>query len=260
MLSDPNRDIGPWQYSFKALCKWIMVLAVVFALLRSSKSLYVDRPQRIGRSQADADWANHDAVIYGPDFASFRTLGPYEITRWYDDQTGLKYRAWRNQWIDKAYSKRIDELIRDYGVPSWSAKAGIPGDSELIAMLQSTMTPVAEFPYAVSPIIVLQSHARDGKRSLTVEVRNARNGNVSIDIPDTCDGVYVARDSNRPSTVFVRRGRTWGCAINENGYVLAEVFTSSIRVNPQEQPAAGVTPRTAGTGGAATSPADKKSP
>ena len=59
MLSSSNRDISFRQYSLKALCKWITVLAVVLALLRGSKSVLVDRPHRIGRSQADADWANH---------------------------------------------------------------------------------------------------------------------------------------------------------------------------------------------------------
>lgn len=217
----PCRDsvYTPWRYSMATYVKLVGVLATMLAVFIYLK----DRPRRLGRSQADADWAARSAVVYIDHTDMYAVEGPYSFIRWYDTRTGLKLRPWRSESFGRAYNQRIDEIIREQGIPSWSAKPAIPDDAELIAMLQASMQAVAVFPHEITANVALQADFQGECRSVSVVGRSERYGNLTLALPNPDKGVFVARDRIRPETVYIRSGRKWISAFTGDGRHLVDL-------------------------------------
>ena len=147
----------------------------------------------------------------------------YYVIRWYDPRTGLRQRAWRSESFGRAYNQRIDELVREQGFPSWSAKPAIPGDAELIAMLQASMQAITVFPHEITPNVALQADVRGEIRSVSVVGTSERYGNVTSAIPHSDYGVFVARGQIRPETVYIRSGHQWLTAFSSDGRHLVDL-------------------------------------
>ena len=220
-MTSPQRDSvhTPWRYSMATLLKSVGVLATLLGVFIYWK----DRPRRLGRSQADADWAARSAVVYIDHADMYAVQGPYSFIRCYDTRTGLRHRAWRSESFGRAYNQRIDELVREQGLPSWSAKSAIPDDAELIAMLQASMETIAVFPHEITPNVVLQADGRGDSRSVSVVGRSERYGNITLGVPHSDEGVFVARSQIRPETVFIRSGHQWLSAFSSDGRHLVDL-------------------------------------
>jgi len=180
-----------------------------------------------GRNGADADWANHKAVILNSDgWDSEHSYGNATIVSYIDLDSGLRYRSDHHMGYEQAYKDRIQELIRIHGVPPWSLKNRLVSDADLVAMLTAqTMQPVSTFPYNAAPGITLM---RNGTVSGSGGSTNFATSDLTIDAQfsgmncmcQSGDPAYVGRLKKYPGIVFVRCGQKWVAACTDDGWIL----------------------------------------
>jgi hypothetical protein len=184
----------------------------------------MDLEYRGGRSRADADWANHDAVIYGK--GAPELIGEVWISREYDPDTGLprRHRLY-DHGFSRGYSERMAELLQSEGIPKWSMKSYLVPDNELVSMLGAKgFEKVEEFPCELNDNIVLMRRGtlkRWGSESTSLD------DSLSIVTPETTVGTgsedvaYVARFEKYPKLFFVRSRNKWVGAFHESGRLLS---------------------------------------
>jgi hypothetical protein len=205
----------------------ILIVAVATPIVFRRMSFW-DADRR-GRAQAEQNWADGKAVIYGR--LDMRTLGNgLEVIRYCDYQTGLRRRPRIDlSHFGAAYNHRIAQLVAEFGVPAWSMRRLLPSDEDLLTALGSNELPeIHKLPYDVSDSIVVGG---EGALTRWNSTSVADRGSISIITKQTSTAiggdihrVYVGRLAKYPGVIFIRGDKKWITAFTEDGEEL--VFAS----------------------------------
>lgn len=233
-------------------CLFLVLLALTVGFPFAFAKLSTDWEYNRGRSRADEDWANHDAVIYGD--GAPECVGEVCMRREYDPETGLprRHRPY-DHGFSRGYGERVAELLQSEGIPRWSMKSYFVPDDELASMLDAkTFEKVEKFPRELNENIVLMRRGtlkRWGSEmtsygdSLSIAtpyvmmgvgsgsggaVKTDKGGIVApgiamVGVGAGGDAAYVARFEKYPKLFFVRSGSKWVGAFHESGRMLASV-------------------------------------
>ena len=118
-----------------------------------------------GKSQAKHDWKNQGCVIWTSEDEGARVSvhAGYSVSLYYDEETGLPFRwkpaagpAAQAEEFYEGYNETVHELIRTYGLPSWSIKKYLLPATDIVRMFNcQEFTVVRAFAYEVNSNIVL---------------------------------------------------------------------------------------------------------
>ena len=155
-----------------------VVSAYVFMCWIVLALLGCNGPDRSGRKRADDAWEKGVAVIYDEGFCRYSSIDENGLDVYYDMETGLGLhpshttgRGARPIAFYNSYNSRVRELVRDYGIPSWSMKKYLIQLTEVAAKIQDIPLPeIKSFPNRPNENILLlkQGTFSFGNRSVTV--------------------------------------------------------------------------------------------
>lgn len=179
------------------------------------------------RIAAEMDWQNKAAWIAG---RSVEFTDRLTITHEYDEETGLPLLGDLGEEYCRAYSKRIGELIEEFGLPSWSAKREfevyrIPNADYAKVLKSDELEQFSATPYRLNSNIMLVNGPFDdpewgsssgGFAVLSKSSRSALRG-------EEAEKIYAGRLKSYPSVIFVRADNTWAAAYTSDGTLIGTV-------------------------------------
>lgn len=217
-ISASKKQILRWM-----ACTSIVLLSLTYVVAFRQNSFLRDKLD--GQNRAELDWNKHDARIYVTAPSSSGMVSHY-----YDSASGLELRQhWPEDEYSRAYNARIEELLKNQGVPDWSVKKDLVEDSDLSAELDSeTMEEITTFPHDVNPNIVLFKQGTIERFGGTL---SSRSDSVSIGTrfkmiggSDEVEPIYVGRSEKYPNIIFIRNGKNWVGAFHTDGRLLSAAY------------------------------------
>lgn len=210
-----------WREGLLALAV-IAVVVAVYSLLESP-----ERRTRRGRAAADRAWAESRALKYVEEYPLRTVHGKFEIECNYDPESGLKTRYFpigRPLEWHRGYNERVAELLGESGAPSWSMKSKlIPFDDVIRAGKQSNLKQVTEFPFDLTPGIVLfrkgSVHRWGGTATSGGDGLNINTPKMLLGLGDEINDVSVGAIDGFPERVIVKDGNSW-VLLTEGGELL----------------------------------------
>jgi hypothetical protein len=227
------------RQQFARVIVFVGIIVIAFFSPCIYQQAVIRRLEKEGRDRADADWAAHTAAVWGwLGWAKPRRFANVTITSQFDFDTGLPVRGLTRDGIEDAYWRRLVELIRIHGVPSWSQKSRLASDLDLVAMLNnSTMVPVPDLPYDVAPGIVLFRNGDITRWGVTMTsfshemtIGSRYSGASVYEDLSEADVTYVGRSEKYPGVIFVRYGHEWIAECTEDGWILEYATTKKDRL------------------------------
>jgi hypothetical protein len=174
---------------------------------------------RQGAQMAEDDWENHCAKIISGD-SSFAQVGGVDVYIGVDAATGLLFATDFRKVYESGYQKKVEELLRKYGNPSWGSPP-LPAAAQLAGYLDSVdIQESTVFPFEASPNITIMrggTVAKSGSRSaLDVVTKHGSFGGGSSGAP-----VYLLKDPDFPKLVIIRAGNEMVMVFDEEGELIA---------------------------------------
>jgi hypothetical protein len=219
-VNRPRFSLLAWFYCFTVICVGIGFPFAFRHLVFFSK-------HHRATVQAEADWSAGTAAVYrDPEAINFPGgWMVYEIDR----ETGLPARRqFVSEVYAKAYNRRIMQLLNEESTAS-RRSIDLPSPDELVALLDSSdLREVTEFPYEVTPNIVVFRRGTISRWGHTASNLSdalsitTKTGGV-MGVGNGVQPVFVGSICGYPELIVIRNGTNWAGVFRHDGQAVASV-------------------------------------